>query len=229
MGRFVFALLFGVFLACGLHIILLLMLPFSQPDRLWQRLVALGEPHQFHALSGLPHRDPLMLEVVCRFTLATDPISIALPVPPPDTYWALSVFDRSAALFFTMSDSSAPNGRPSLLLANEAEEAVEETGDALLLELPAGAYFVTFKRFAPDTAQRAEAKDPPVSDDVMLSEDVKLLEDLALSKDFSLSDDWALSSDCAPVPAPSEPVYEPRLKPGELPTPLPKPRRRLGV
>lgn len=195
MGRIIFLAVFGVLLTLGLHIALLLTLPFAQPDRLWQDLVAQSDPHQFYPVNDLPRRDPLMLEVFCRFTLGQDPISINVPIAPLEAYWALSLFDRSASLFFTMSDSSAPTGQPALLIVMEAGAEVEEQDEALTLELPPGDYFATFKTFAATKERRTSAER------------------------------LALSGQCAPVQLAPEPVYEPRLKPGDLPTPLPKPAK----
>lgn len=192
IGRLLFLSVFGVFLTLGLHIALLLILPFSEPDRIWQRISVLGDDNAFHPIADLPSRDPLMFEGVCRFRLSEQPVLVSLE--PTNAYWAISVFDQTSTLYFTMSDSSAPNGRPELVVANEEQDAnLQSDENQLILRAAPGAYFATFKTFAatPEATETAEA---------------------VLRR--------AICSEVALEPVD---LYEPRLRPGDLPTPLPKP------
>ena len=192
--RGLFILFGGILLGAAAHILAILLVPVAEPDTIWSRMEAQGEPLSFHQITGLSGRDPLFEESVCHFTMTDAPVSILGELP--EDYWALSVFEPGGGTLFTMSDSSAPTGSPDLIVAPEPDASnptpyTPLNEQVLVLEVPRGIYFATLRVFVPEEEKRLAAR--------------------------SALDD-AECVELEPIP-----VYTPRVYPDGIPYPRPKP------
>lgn len=191
----------GLLLAGIIHIVAVLAVPALAVGRPYERIAAVGPenvvvvlPDPVPGASVLPRPDPAMAMASCRFSLADRPFRLA--VSNPSSYWAVALYTRSGANFYTITNRAI--GRQGLdmrvlstvQLARLRESPPADIDDMVLVEAPEEDVLALVRAFVANPAEAPLVKESFASIDC---------------EPFSL-----------PAPPPSE-----RRRPGQ---PIPSPR-----
>jgi uncharacterized membrane protein len=160
------AVLAGLVLGTGLHIVIVVLVPSFAVRDAWSTTALLGPDGAFHVLprpgpSDDPRfRDPNLVEAVCRFSIENQPVRITARLP--DGFWSAAILDRAGRNLYSLNDTAGEKSGLDLVIRTPAQSAASSetplpaTG-AIIAELSIDAGMIVLRVFVPDEAARDAA------------------------------------------------------------------------
>lgn len=157
-----------LFLAGGVHICAILLVPILAGSDGWALLEAFAGEEEFSEIpaddsgSDLLDLDPLFHNGACRLRL--DDAPAAITTEAHDRLWSLALYDPQGMIVFSLNDRTAVDGRLDMLVVSEAQNAALRrappaiSDQRVVVESPSTDLIALLRLFAPTERARAEAR-----------------------------------------------------------------------
>lgn len=169
MIRWIAMLAGGALFGGIIHLVSVLALPAIASNDAYSRLTAIAPLNTVVALpaptasdAALPYLDPAFALAVCRYSLATGPIKLTVPVS--QAYTSVSFYSRNEVAYYAINDRSA--GRRvielDLMTAEQRAQLPEEedvtSADRLIIDSPTVTGVILLKALAAEPGLMAQAR-----------------------------------------------------------------------
>jgi uncharacterized membrane protein len=169
MIRWVLWLLGGALMGGIVHLGTVLYLPTTATQDAYARISAVSPVNAVVALPApssentiVPFMDPAFAASVCRYNLASGPITLRAPVSP--AYTSVSFYTNKGVAYYAINDRAAGRRVIELELMTKAQREElpedEETAaaDKLIVESPSETGLIVLRALAPEPGMMATAK-----------------------------------------------------------------------
>jgi uncharacterized membrane protein len=162
-------LLGGALMGGIVHLGTVLYLPSTATQDAYARISAVSPVNAMVALPAptaestiVPYMDPAFAAAVCRYNLASGPITLRAPVSP--AYTSVSFYTNKGIAYYAINDRAAGRRVIELELMTKAqrEELPEDeesaAADKLIVESPSDTGLIVLRALAPEPGMMAAAK-----------------------------------------------------------------------
>lgn len=123
-----------VLLACLIHIVVVLSVPYLASRNAWSRLSRLGETNRLLVLpppspthQSIPFMAPDVRYAICRYDLSEGPVRLSTDIP--DDLWLIAFYTPRGDNFYTISGGDIKRTRVEILITTTAEPVLETAID----------------------------------------------------------------------------------------------------
>ena len=156
-SRLIYLLLCGLALACIVHIIIILTIPFVGKRDIARQIVTKFPERELVSLdesSGLEiaSLDPFVKTVVCKFDL--EELALLVTGTAESDFWTAAVYNARGEVIYSLNDRTAIGGQVRLLIVNPIQMATirqvqpDELETAVVIEMPEQRGFVAIRSLA---------------------------------------------------------------------------------
>jgi uncharacterized membrane protein len=169
MIRWVLWLLGGALMGGIVHLGTVLYLPATATQDAYARISAISPVNAMVALpaptaenSIVPFMDPAFAAAVCRYDLASGPITFRAPVSP--AYTSVSFYTNKGVAYYAINDRAAGRRVIELELMTKAqredlpEDEEAAAADKLIVESPTDTGLIVLRALAPEPGMMSAAK-----------------------------------------------------------------------